>query len=128
MGTRVIWYTSEEEMKMINNNITFVAVVDHDSEWTESVNTLDEAVEVLRDLIESDGHHIFMGLGKWGFHCRYGHGHPRIMAKWCDTNTGKTCSKTIRVNGINYHDIASYQTRYLAYLKGKYPEKYGNWW
>lgn len=124
---RIIWYTDVQEMKMINENITFVAIVDHDNDWSEITNTFEKAVEILRDLIESDGHHVYMGMGKWGFNCRYGHGHPRIILKWCDTNTGKTQTKSIRVDGIDYQKIASYQTRYLAYLKGQYPEKYSRW-
>jgi len=123
---RMRWYTSEEEMRMINPDITFVAVVDHKSEWTEEVATFDEAVQLLRDLIESDGHHIFMKVDRW----RRNSGsmasiHSNVV--WCDTETGKTCSKTIRVKGIDYQKIASYQTRYLAYLKGKYPDKYRYW-
>jgi len=123
---RMRWYTNEEEMKMINPNVTFIAVVDHKSEWTEEVATFDEAVQLLRDLVESDGHHIFMKVDRW----RRNSGsmasiHSTVV--WCDTETGKTCSKTIRVKGIDYKTIASYQTRYLAYLKGQYPEKYRHW-
>ena len=123
---RMRWYTDEKEMRMINPNITFVAVVDHKSDWTEEVATFDEAVQLLRDLIESDGHHIFMKVDRW----RRNSGsmasiHSTVV--WCDTETGKTCSKTIRVKGIDYKEIASYQTRYLAYLTGQYPEKYRYW-
>lgn len=127
MVTRIRWYTNSKEMMMINNAVTFTAVVDHASDWTEQANTLDDAIDILRDLIESDGHHIFMGIGKWGFNSRGGHANPRIIVKWCDTDTGKTQTKTIRANDIDYQMIASYQTRYLAYLKGKYPEKYRYW-
>ena len=127
MKNRVMWETNEEEMKMINKDITFTAVIDHKIEWTETVDTFDKAVEILRDLIESDGHHIYMGMGKWGFNCHYGHGHPRIMLKWCDTETGKAQTKTIRANKIDYQNIASYQTRFHAYLKGQYPEQNHYW-
>lgn len=123
MKNRVMWYTDANEMKMINKNVSFVAVIDHANEWEEKTNDFDKAIEILRDLIESDGHHIYMGMGKWGFNCHYGHGHPRIMLKWCDTNTGKMQTKTVRVDGIDYQQLASYQTRYFAYLKGKYPNK-----
>lgn len=123
---RMRWYTSEEEMRMINPNITFIAVVDYKSEWTEEVATFDEAVQLLRDLIESDGHHVFMKVDRW----RRNAGSMTSIhstVTWCDTTTGKTCSKTIKVKGINYQQIASYQTRYLAYLKGQYPDKYRHW-
>lgn len=123
---RMRWYTSEEEMRMINPDITFIAVVDYKSEWFEEVATFDEAVQLLRDLIESDGHHVFMKVDRW----RRNSGSMTSIhstVTWCDTATGKTCSKTIRVKGINYQKIASYQTRYLAYLKGKYPDKYRYW-
>lgn len=123
---RMIWYTSEEEMKMINPDITFIAVVDHKSDWTEETKTFDEAIQILRDLVESDGHHIFMGVDRWRHNqaCRAS---IHSTVKWCDTETGKTYSKTIRVNGIDYQRIASYQTRFLAYLKGQYPDKYRYW-
>ena len=124
---RIYWVTDEKEMALINPDLSFVAVVDHESKWTEEVKTFQEAIQLLRDLVESDGHHIFVKVDRWRHDHNYGNGVPHSKVVWCDTNTGKLHTKTIRVNGVTCQMIASYQTRFLAYLKGQYPEKYRYW-
>lgn len=125
---RVIWKTSEQELKTINPDVTFAAVIDYDSAWFETANTVAEAVEILRDLIESDGHHVFMGVDKtWRFNsCRDGAA-PHLIVKWCDTITGKAQTKTINARGVTYYDIAVRHTAILAELKQQNPEKYKYW-
>ena len=34
---RIYWVTDEKEMALINPDLSFVAVVDHESKWTEEV-------------------------------------------------------------------------------------------
>lgn len=85
---------------------TFTAVVDFDSEWYEVTNTFDEAVTMLRDLVEADHHHVFTKVTNWR---EQSHGRNASIAChvcWIDTLDGSSYSKTIRINGITYGDCA----------------------
>ena len=91
---------------------TFTAVVDAGSEWYEITETFEEAVTMLRDLVEADHHHVFVKVTKW---MQQSHGPNASIAChvcWVDTMTGATYSKTIRINGITYKDCGSYWHRY----------------
>ena len=83
---------------------TFTAVIDAGSEWYEITNTLEDAVSLLRDLVESDHHHVFTKVTKW---MPQSHGRNASIAChvcWVDTLDGSFYSKTIRINGITYGD------------------------
>lgn len=107
------WQTNAEEMKKVNPNVTFIAVVDYQSGWYEEADTYDKAIEIMRDLIESDGHHVLVRIDRW----RGSNGNRHAQAKmtsimtWCNTLTGKMESKTIKANGINYGMISKYQRK-----------------
>ena len=119
----MIWNTTEQEMKQINSNVTFIAVVDRDSGWTEEVSSYEDAIQLLRDLVESDGHHIFIRADAW----RMSPGSFKSVHSiitWFDTQTNKTYSKTIRANGIDCKMIVYYQTKCLKYLRANYQQNF----
>lgn len=119
----MIWGTTEKEMKLVNPDVTFIAVVDRASGWTEEAKTYDDAIQILRDLVESDGHHIFLRADGW----RTSPGSFKSIHSiitWFDTQTNKTYSKTIRANGIDCQMIVDYQAKCLKYLRENYQERF----
>ena len=85
---------------------TFTAVVDYNSEWFEVTNTFDEAVTLLRDLVEADHHHVFVNVTEWREQSCGKKASIACHVCWIDTLDGSRYSKTIRVNGIVYGDCA----------------------
>lgn len=83
---------------------TFTAVVDFESKWFEITETFEDAVTLLRDLVEADHHHVFIGVTTWH---QQSHGKNASIAcrvQWVDTLDNSHYNKTIRVNGITYGD------------------------
>ena len=91
------------------NNCLFTAIIEHSIGWTEAFTTEAEAVTTLRELVEADGHHIFMKQTQFD-HGDYGE-KETIFCKlqWVNTLTGKTLSKRIRVN-VKMSEIPAVQT------------------
>lgn len=119
----MIWGTTEKEMKLVNPDVTFIAVVDRASGWTEETKTYGEAIQILRDLVESDGHHIFIRADRW----RTSPGSFKSIHSiitWFDTKTNKTYNKTIRAHGVDCQMIVDYQMKCLKYLREKYQESF----
>ena len=83
---------------------TFTAVVDYDSEWFEITDTFEEAVTMLRDLVESDHHHVFTKVTEWRPQSCGPKASIACHVCWVDTLDGSSYSKTIRVNGIGGRD------------------------
>lgn len=105
------WQTSAEEMKQINPNVKFLVVVDHVNDWYEEAETYEKAIEIARDLIESDGHHVLVRIDRWRGSNGMRHASAKMvsMITWCDTQTGKMMSKTIKAIGITYGKISTWQ-------------------
>jgi hypothetical protein len=90
--------------EMIDNYLsthecTYTAVVEYSIGWYESCKTAEEAVQLLRELVEADGHHVFMK--QTPFIGGYTHSDRNKISSrlyWCDTLTGKTLTKQIKVN------------------------------
>lgn len=90
--------------KMIDNYLAthecvYTAVVEYSIGWYESCKTAEEAVKLLRELVEADGHHILMK--QTPFMGGYTHSDRNKISSrlyQCDTSTGKTLTKQIKVN------------------------------
>lgn len=83
---------------------TYTVVVDAESKWYEVTETFEEAVTLLRDLVEADHHHVFVEVTKWH---QQSHGKNASIACrvcWVDTRDNSKYCKNIRINGIVYGD------------------------
>ena len=47
------------------NHSTFTVVVDHASNWCETTKTFEEALTMIRELVEADHQHIFINVTDW---------------------------------------------------------------
>ena len=116
---------------LIANECIYTAVVEHSIGWYESCKTAEEAVQLLRELIEADGHHIFMRQTPFrGGYTHYDRDKISSHLYWCDTLTGKTLSKQIKVN-IQIGDIPEVikywdeqEAQWKKEMKERYPWRY----
>lgn len=95
---------SIEEKIAITANLTYTAVIDG-KDWQEVTETFEEAVALLRDLVEADHHHVFQTVTSWRACSTGRNASISCQAKWVDTLNGKTFTRTIRVNGLTNKDI-----------------------
>lgn len=71
-------------------------------------NTLEEAIELLRGLVEADHHHVFNTITPWRICGTTNQVSIPRQIKWIDTLTEKFLTRTIRVNGLTNKNIKSY--------------------
>jgi hypothetical protein len=85
-------------------NITYTAIIDG-ADWMEVTNTFDEALDLLRGLVEADGKHIFQKVNNWVFQSHGANASAVARVIWTNTTNGKQESKGIRVNGFVKGDM-----------------------
>lgn len=115
---------------LAEHEVRYIAGIECSIGWYESCATQAEAVKLLRELVEADGHHVFMRYDPVSFGRSYGE-RNKLLGKvvWCNTLTGKTETKRIKVEGATVADIKelqelrewSYNARFLEWeaLHGK---------
>lgn len=122
--------------EMIDNYLsthecTYTVVVEYSIGWYESCKTAEETVQLLRELVEADGHHVFMK--QTPFIGGYTHSDRNKISSrlyWCDTLTGKTLTKQIKVNVLlkEIPEVVKYWEEREALrqkqLRERYPWRY----
>lgn len=96
---------SKTEIERLENKKVTYDVLIAGKDWIETTNTLDEAIQLLHDLVEADHEHIFLTITNWD--C-LSHGKNASIIKvmrWMNIKTGKQLCKTIKVNGVKLGDI-----------------------
>lgn len=108
---------------LAEHNVKYVAVVEHSIGWYESCDTEAEAVKLLRDLVEADGHHVFIRYNQVSIGKNYGE-HNKLLGNivWINTITGKTESKRIKVEGAKVSDITALTELYAYSRKARFLE------
>lgn len=104
------------------HDVEYIAGVECSIGWYESCKTEAEAIQLLRELVEADGHHVFMRYDsiKPGYYDERNKLISRLT--WCNTLTGKTETKRITVKNVRVSEIKEYQ-EFLAYAyRGKFFE------
>lgn len=85
----------------------FVAVIESSINWTEEFDTVDEAIEVLRGLVEADKRYTFAGTTNFHFQSHGKNASKAMQVKWLWTDeNGKphTHSKNIRIKDYTKSD------------------------
>ena len=97
------------------HNVEYIAGVECSIGWYESCKSEAEAVQLLRELVEADGHHVFMRYDsiKPGY---YGEKNKLIgRLTWCNTLTGKTETKRITVKNVRVSEMKEWQ-EFVSYV------------
>lgn len=89
---------------MEKNHPTFTVVIDHTINWYETTKTFEEALRMIRELVEADHHHIFINVTEWRAQSYGKNATIACHVQWIDSLDGSRYSKTIRVNGIVHGD------------------------
>ena len=108
---------------LATHKVQYIAGVECSIGWYESCDTEAEAVQLLRKLVEADGHHVFMRYNPVS--CGYYHEGKKLIGSiiWCNTLTGKTETKRITVRGARLTDIKELD-EYYTYL---YSMRFQEW-
>ncbi len=80
----------------------FKVNVDSESNWMEYTNTFEEAVNLIRGLMEADGKTHYIRTNNWTHASKSKNASCQILWTVTNGNTAKTVSKTIQ--WINYVD------------------------
>lgn len=97
--------------KYIENHqdLPCLAIVEHSINWVEKCQSIPEAVKLLRELVEAGGRYTFMRVNGWDRvrKVKLPVEEQEIFTTitWCDTQTGKTYNKTIKLDNIRVKDI-----------------------
>ena len=108
---------------LAQHEVQYIAVVEHSIGWYESCATEAEAVKLLRELVEADGHHIFIRYNKINVGKTYGE-HNKLLGNivWFNTVTGRTESKRIKVEGAKVSDITELAELYSYACSARFLE------
>lgn len=92
-----------------HQDLPCIAIVEHSINWVEKCQSIPEAVKLLRELVEADKRYIFMHVNGWDRvrKVKLPTEEQEIFTTitWCDTQTGKTYNKTIKLDNIRVKDI-----------------------
>lgn len=95
----------------------FVAVVESSINWYEEANTLEEAIQILRDLVETDKNYHFTGVTTFHWQSHSKNASLALAVKWIyidENGLAHNKSKSIRVKDfvrgqvsrhIDYNDL-----------------------
>lgn len=95
----------------------YIAVVEHSIKWEEECNSVQEAIELLRGLIEADKRYIFAGTGDFHWQSHGPKASLAMQVKWFfvdGNNVPKLTCKTIRVKDLvkgNFGGRVSYMPK-----------------
>ena len=108
---------------LAQHEVQYIAVVEHSIGWYESCTTEAEAVKLLRELVEADGHHVFIRYNKINVGKTYGE-HNKLLGNivWFNTVTGRTESKRIKVEGAKVSDITELTELYTYARNARFLE------
>lgn len=96
---------SKTEIERLENAKVTYEVILAGKDWIETTNTTDEAIQLVRDLVEADHEHILLSISSW-HHLSHGKDASIIkVIRWLNIKTGKHLSKTIKVKGVKLGDI-----------------------
>ena len=108
---------------LAEHEVQYIAGVECSIGWYESCATQAEAVKLLRELVEADGHHVFIRYNPICFGRKYGE-HDKLLGNivWFNTITGRTETKRIKVSGARVSDIKELMELWDYSRHGKFLE------